>query len=463
MNAATRAMKGTPIDSSDAPMSMMSRQARRYRYYAALAVADVIAIFLGFEIGGMLRITTRYTNGFLLALMTAPIFVFFSFNNGSYGNQALIDWRTGLQRAIVALFEALALVLFVAFFLQTSSVVSRLVFGAGSALSGMFLIGGRWLLNQRVKDGLAAMRSELVILDRCEIEPIPGAHVIDADAFGLRPDARDPMMLNRLGSVVRGADYVFVCCRLEDRAEWAHLLKGTDVPAHVIAPEFDQMGATRLGRFHGHSTMQVSTGVMEMRDRFMKRTMDLVLTVPAIIVLTPVLLAVALAIKLDSPGPVLFRQQRLGRGNRLFELYKFRSMRTDQCDADGNTSASRTDSRITRVGRIIRASSLDELPQLFNVLRSDMSLVGPRPHALGSLAGLELFWDVDQRYWHRHALKPGITGLAQVRGHRGATLKRDDLINRLQSDLEYFEHWTLWRDLGILLSTAKVVVHRNAF
>ncbi|WP_239473867.1 sugar transferase [Sphingomonas longa] len=444
-------------------MSMMSRQARRYRYYAALAVSDIMSIFLGFEIGGMLRATTPYTNGFLLATMTAPIFLFFAFNNGSYGNQALIDWRTGLQRAIMALFEALALVLFVAFFLQTSSVVSRLVFGSGSALSLMFLIGGRWLLHRRVRSRLATMRSELVILDRCEIDPIPGAHVIDADAFGLRPDPRDPMMLNRLGSIVRGADYVFVCCRLEDRAQWAHLLKGTDVPAHVMAPEFDQMGATRLGRFHGHPTMQVSTGVMNLRDRFMKRTMDLVLTVPAIVVLTPVLLAIALAIKLDSSGPVLFKQQRLGRGNRLFELYKFRSMRTETCDANGDASTARNDARITRVGRIIRATSLDELPQLINVLRSDMSLVGPRPHALGSLAGLELFWDVDQRYWHRHALKPGITGLAQVRGHRGATLKRDDLINRLQSDLEYFERWTLWRDIGILLSTAKVVVHRNAF
>jgi lipopolysaccharide/colanic/teichoic acid biosynthesis glycosyltransferase len=463
MNAASRVIEGTPIDSAETPVSMMSRQARRYRYYVALALADMLAIFIGFEIGGMLRVTTPYTNGFLLALMTAPIFLFFAFKNGSYGNQALIDWRTGLQRAVIALFEALALVLFVAFFLQTSSVVSRLVFGTGSALSLMLLIGGRWLMHRRVRSRLATMRSELVILDRCEIDPVPGAHVIDADAFGLRPDPRDPMMLNRLGSIVRGADYVLVCCRIEDRAEWAHLLKGTDVPAHVMAPEFDQMGATRLGRFHGHPTMQVSTGVMDLRDRFMKRIMDLALTVPAIVLLTPVLLAIAVAIKLDSPGPVLFKQQRLGRGNRLFELYKFRSMRVESCDANGDSSTARNDSRVTRVGKIIRATSLDELPQLFNVLQSDMSLVGPRPHALGSLAGLELFWDVDQRYWHRHALKPGITGLAQVRGHRGATLKRDDLINRLQSDLEYFEHWTLWRDIGILLSTAKVVVHRNAF
>lgn len=256
---------------------------------------------------------------------------------------------------------------------------------------------------------------------------------------------------------------MLVCCRVEDRAAWAHLLKGTDVPSHVLIPEFDELGGTTVGRFEGRATLQISTGVLDLRERFQKRLLDLALTVPAIVFLTPVLVLVAIAIKLDSPGPVLFRQERLGRGNRLFQLYKFRSMRVEDCDAEGVVSTRRGDSRVTRVGRFIRATSLDELPQLFNVLAGDMSLVGPRPHALGSLAGLELFWDVDQRYWHRHALKPGITGLAQVRGFRGATLRRDDLIHRLQADLEYFEGWSIWRDIGVLLATFRVIVHRNAF
>src|SRR3546814_5934722 len=114
------------------------------------------------------------------------------------------------------------------------------------------------------------------------------------------------------------------------------------------------------------------------------------------------MLAVAIAIKLESRGSVFFRQERLGRGNRLFLVYKFRSMRVEKCDENGDRSTARDDDRITRVGQFIRRTSIDELPQLWNVLRGEMSLVGPRPHALGSRAGGALFWDVDRRYWYRH-------------------------------------------------------------
>jgi lipopolysaccharide/colanic/teichoic acid biosynthesis glycosyltransferase len=126
-------------------------------------------------------------------------------------------------------------------------------------------------------------------------------------------------------------------------------------------------------------------------------------------------------------------------------------------------STSREDPRVTPFGRFIRATSIDELPQLFNVVTGSMSIVGPRPHALGSTAENDLFWAIDTRYFHRHAVKPGITGLAQVRGFRGATERRDDLTNRLHSDLEYLAGWTVWRDLRIIAQTFAVLAHRNAF
>jgi lipopolysaccharide/colanic/teichoic acid biosynthesis glycosyltransferase len=144
-------------------------------------------------------------------------------------------------------------------------------------------------------------------------------------------------------------------------------------------------------------------------------------------------------------------------------MYKFRSMRVDGCDQQGARSTSRTDERVTRVGRFIRSTSIDELPQLLNVLVGHMSIVGPRPHATGSRAADKLFWEVDHRYWHRHAAKPGLTGLAQVRGFRGATLEESDLTNRLQADLEYLDTWSIWRDLKIILLTVRVLLHRNAF
>jgi len=133
------------------------------------------------------------------------------------------------------------------------------------------------------------------------------------------------------------------------------------------------------------------------------------------------------------------------------------------CDSDGNVSASKGDQRITRVGKFIRSTSIDELPQLFNVLLGDMSLVGPRPHAIGSQAGSKLFWEIDLRYWQRHSLKPGLSGLAQVRGFRGATEKEADLTDRLQSDLEYLEGWTILRDVKIIFLTLRVLVHDKAF
>jgi polysaccharide biosynthesis protein PslA len=118
---------------------------------------------------------------------------------------------------------------------------------------------------------------------------------------------------------------------------------------------------------------------------------------------------------------------------------------------------------VTRVGRFIRKTSIDELPQLFNVLLGDMSLVGPRPHALGSRAGEKLFWEIDPSYWQRHALKPGMTGLAQIRGFRGETPELKDLTQRLGADIEYQEGWTLWRDFRIMIATIRVLVHQKAF
>jgi len=216
-------------------------------------------------------------------------------------------------------------------------------------------------------------------------------------------------------------------------------------------------------RVDNQLSVRVSHAPLNLNDRLKKRMLDIAVTLPAVMALGPLFIIVAIAIKIDSPGPVFFRQVRVGRDNRQFRIIKFRSMKIAQSDSDGTRSASRHDDRVTRVGKFIRATSIDELPQLFNVLAGTMSLVGPRPHALGSRAGDRLFWQIDETYWHRHQLKPGLTGLAQVRGYRGATLQPQDLTKRLEADMEYIEDWDIWRDIAILANTFRVLVHRNAF
>jgi exopolysaccharide biosynthesis polyprenyl glycosylphosphotransferase len=199
-------------------------------------------------------------------------------------------------------------------------------------------------------------------------------------------------------------------------------------------------------------------------DAILKAIEDRILTVLILLFIWPVMLACAIAVRLDSPGPIFFRQPREGLNNRPFRVWKFRSMTHERCETDSIQQATRDDQRITRVGAILRRTSLDELPQLFNVLSGDMSLVGPRPHAPSTRAGGRLFADVVQTYAARHKVKPGITGWAQVNGWRGETDTEDKLVKRIEYDLFYIENWSIGFDLYILVRTVfAVLVPRNAF
>lgn len=199
-------------------------------------------------------------------------------------------------------------------------------------------------------------------------------------------------------------------------------------------------------------------------DATIKTAEDVILPLIILFFIWPLLLVIAVAIKLDSRGPILFRQLREGFNNQTFRVYKFRSMYDDRTELDGINQASRNDPRVTRVGRILRMTSFDELPQIFNVLQGDMSLVGPRPHAASTRAGGRLFSDVVSSYAARHKVKPGITGWAQVCGWRGETDTEEKLIKRFEHDLYYIENWSLWLDLYILFRTiGSVLLPRNAF
>ena len=184
-----------------------------------------------------------------------------------------------------------------------------------------------------------------------------------------------------------------------------------------------------------------------------KAVFDRIVAGLALVALSPLMLLVAVAIKLDSKGPVLFRQPRHGFNNEQIGVFKFRSMYTDLTDQHGSKQVTKGDPRVTKVGRFIRKTSMDELPQLFNVLRGELSLVGPRPHALQSKAGNRLYQEVVDGYYARHRMKPGITGWAQINGWRGETDTAEKLERRVEHDLYYIEHWSLPLDLYILAMT----------
>ena len=196
----------------------------------------------------------------------------------------------------------------------------------------------------------------------------------------------------------------------------------------------------------------------------LKRAEDIVVAVIALVMLGPMMLLLAVWIRLDSPGPILFRQHRVGLAGREFRMLKFRTMRQEAAEQAGCRQATRRDERVTGVGAFLRRSSFDELPQLLNVLRGDMSLVGPRPHAPGTCAGGRPFETVVPFYPARHRVRPGMTGLAQVRGWRGETDTEEKIVGRVACDLEYIGCWTLWLDVSVLTRTLGAMLSmKNAY
>lgn len=195
-----------------------------------------------------------------------------------------------------------------------------------------------------------------------------------------------------------------------------------------------------------------------------KEIEDRVFAALIVLLISPLLAGIALAIKLDSPGPVLFKQKRYGRNNKLIEVLKFRSMYHHARDPNGTQLTTRNDPRVTRVGAFLRRTSLDELPQFFNVIRGDMSVVGPRPHALLCKAGGVLYQDAVENYDWRHRIKPGITGWAQVNGWRGETETVEQIRKRVEHDIYYIENWSLMLDVKIIFKTIfGGFTGRNAF
>jgi polysaccharide biosynthesis protein PslA len=242
-----------------------------------------------------------------------------------------------------------------------------------------------------------------------------------------------------------------------------------DVPFADEDRTFDGLGLPEgevpLYSFAWHPRLVLlPTWQLDARARMVKRLLDVAVALTVLIAFAPLLLLIILAIRLDGPGPVLFRQQRIGHFGQIFTALKFRSMVWRPDEERTIRQATSQDPRVTGPGHWLRRYSLDELPQLINVLRGEMSIVGPRPHAPGTRAGGHLFEEVTQCYGARHFVKPGLTGLAQVRGWRGETDTEEKLLHRIDCDFEYIAHWSVGLDLAIIWRTACSVLRMaNAY
>ncbi|WP_253343435.1 exopolysaccharide biosynthesis polyprenyl glycosylphosphotransferase [Sphingobium sp. OAS761] len=441
----------------------------RLRLYALCLAGDMAGLFVAFLLANILILGEPWgepgkPHGIVMFAMVAPLYAILAIQGGAYGINALDRVRRGIVRALMALAQAALLMLLIVYLGKIAEQLSRLTF-----LTGLVLSAGAVTL---VRLGIARIAERLlgavphltaVIMDGVAIETGPHMEIIQADAADLHPERHDADMAARLAAAVGMAERVIVACPIDRMGDWSAALKSLSARGEIVVPELLRFAPARVGEFDGQPTLIVAGGPLQFRDRLIKRLFDLLFGGLATLVLSPILIGAALAVKLTSPGPVLFRQPRIGKDARPFQIYKFRSMRSEASDHRAATLTRRDDDRLTRVGAFLRRTSIDELPQLFNVLRGNMSIVGPRPHAAAAKAGDSLYWEVDPRYWARHCIKPGMTGLAQVRGHRGSTDHHQDLIDRLHSDLEYVSDWSIWRDLRIIFATLGVLVHYKAY
>jgi Undecaprenyl-phosphate glucose phosphotransferase len=404
---------------------------------------------------------------------------------GIYSDDAIHHRRAPLRRLGVTIAVSFAVLLTIAFALKISTDYSRLWLGfwAGTAAAG--LAGGRFAagvqLRRLTKEGLLVVR--VVIVGAGEHGQRLAQHLLrhgDArvQVVGFVDDraARVPsrfLGLSVLGNlehlirmIRRGqVDEVYIALPWQAQARLSEMIERLAMtPVHIrLAPDligFHMMGAS-YSTLAGLPILKVFDRPITGWSLIGKRIEDCLVAGLALVFLAPVMIAAAIAVKLDSPGPILFRQRRQGFNDALFEVWKFRTMYVDQSDANCEVQTQKHDPRVTRVGAFLRKSSIDELPQLLNVIRGDMSIVGPRPHAVSTKAEGRLFQDVVHKYAARHRVKPGITGWAQVNGWRGETDTITKIERRVACDLYYIDHWSIGFDLLIIVKTALAVLRRD--
>lgn len=339
MNAPAKVEQGTSkVPPEPAIIAAPSLERRRLRAYLTLVAVDVLLVLGGFLLAGALYLgRIPDPQALRQAYLLLPIFLTIAMYQGTYSICTLLEWRFASVRVLLALVVSAALLAFVAFYLKTSVTFSRVTLTLGLVLTGTMMVAVRALAVAVVRRRWQGfVRNRLLVLDGGPELAIGANRVIDAASLKLDSAADDPHALDRLGRALLNQDEVLVSCPTERREQWAWALKASGVRGEIVSEMVHDLGALGVRRYDDAdvTTMVVSAGPLGLRSRAMKRAFDVTLALGALLVLSPMLLVVALLIWLEDRGPVLFVQQRTGRGNRFFPMFKFRSMEAQQADAD---------------------------------------------------------------------------------------------------------------------------------
>lgn len=468
-----------------APSSQRSRTLSEGILAGLVALLDAILILVSGLLVYFTYVDVRETDvlpAYIVALAMFTYLVTQAFYVAGLYNFSAIRSPARQLGKIIAIFCVVILVLVtVAFFLKISEDFSRVWLLATSVSAIVMVLIGRGatvrVLRMLAKRGHLT-RNILIYGAKTEIE-----RVLDYFRRGNEPwnvvagifdDRRSEAITELDGVAVRGDLQDLIKHARIERAEeiivalpWESLhgriqeifQQLSVLPANVrLCPDHTVMGilSRSIDYRYGLPLIGILDKPMSGWHAVAKRAFDFCVSGVMLLLLSPLMAAIMIGIKLDSQGPVFFRQRRYGFNNELIEVWKYRTMKVDQQDADAERLATPDDPRVTRFGRLLRKTSLDELPQLYNVIAGSMSLVGPRPHALKAKAGGELYEHVVGEYAKRHRVKPGITGWAQVNGWRGETDTEEKIIKRVEHDLYYIDNWSIWLDITILLRTLGV-------
>lgn len=420
---------------------------------------------------GSLEMTGRYNNA---TVLTAIVVVLCLGMGGVYGSQRGYAFLRQFSVLLAGWFAAAGIMLSLTFFLKVSEDYSRIWFStmliAGGGLSLVLRVVVFLLLRRLRASGRNLKTVLLVDSGGSSASQLSTGHTLDEFGFKVihsLPFKLDDDWLARLVSKVEelGAHEVWLCLPLSEGGGIRSIMYA--LRHHTVAvrfiPEWDDIPLLnhKVSHIAGFYSLDLSCSPMDGPPRFLKRLEDLLLGVIICLLIAPVCLLIAIVVKLTSNGPVLFKQYRTGINGKSFKVYKFRSMVVHKEKTGSVTQATKNDVRVTRVGAFLRRTSLDELPQFFNVLQGRMSIVGPRPHALSHN---EYYKDLVESYMQRHKVKPGITGWAQVSGYRGETDTLEKMQKRVEYDLWYIDNWSLWLDLRIIFLTVfKGFTNRNAY